>query len=109
MRSPERLQQPSGEAKCFASSHFFPRTLGRQCQSTFWIKIPLWSRYASHWRDLLDDKPVPPERYDEEPDEDEEENEQEENEQEENDVQDHGDASSEMSLDSGVCTLFRVS
>ena len=23
VRSPERLQQPSGEAKCFASSHFF--------------------------------------------------------------------------------------
>jgi hypothetical protein len=81
-----------------------------KCQSTFWIKIPIWSRDASRWRDLLDDKPFPPESSDEEPNEDEqEEDEQEENEQEENDVQDHGDASSEMSLDSGVCTLFRVS
>ena len=81
-----------------------------KCQSTFWIKIPIWSRDASRWRDLRDDKPFPPESSDEEPNEDEqEEDEQEENEQEENDVQDHGDASSEMSLDSGVCTLFRVS
>ena len=30
MRSPERLQQPSGEAKCFASSHFFHEPSAKQ-------------------------------------------------------------------------------
>jgi hypothetical protein len=68
------------------------------------VRAPSGSRspYASHWRDLLDDKPVPPEISDEESDEDEEENEQDTNEQEENNTQDQGDASSEMSFDSGV-------
>ena len=35
MRSPERLQQPSGEAKCFASSHFFhePSDAGDQASA----------------------------------------------------------------------------
>jgi len=65
-----------------------------KCQSTFWIKIPLWSRHARRWGDLLHDTPSTAEESDEEPNED--------GQEENNDVQDHGDASSEVSFDSGV-------
>jgi hypothetical protein len=68
-----------------------------KCQSTFWIKIPLWSRHARRWEDLLQDTPSKP--YDES---DEESSEDEDEDEEDNEVQDHGDASSELSFDSRV-------